>query len=858
MSTQAKQTGQQGSGQPLSNVQRITQRKQLIKVWSKQRKVEKLAVYSACKTSELAADGSGCKCTGWKNPNAPTTQNGQRVAPEAQVTVDATTACRTCNHPLSAHITHLDDKSDEELNSMLSIVVDIENLYMCVHVEEDSETKQIYFYLFKLLRKSLLTQTQPSVEGPLGHPPFELPSIEKAITNFIIFKFSHMTEKEWQPMFDIAKTFLHVLNHFKPDTATSWRQNNPNEDISSYKINYTRWLCYCHVPSFCDSLKHHAITNIFGRTFLRSVFKLFTKKLLERVEVEKERMAPEKRNVLVHHLPQFISLLEVEVDSLSSPIWDKEFKLSPPAYASALSSQTISASVTPLSSSSSSSSIVASTAASSSQSSSSSSSSKPSTSDSKSFSVISSNVSDTDALLPTTKTLSLTEPGRFTSFNLSPGLAGSIIGATGAPLASSSSPCPSASPQTRAEKRKADAAAEAEEALVKKAKLVAGDLDEDQVDQLIDLIKAKVTVDSTSSLLIENNSARDEAARSEEKKGIIEFHIVSNSLSRPVPKQNQLWLIGLQNVFSHQLPRMPKEYIARLVFDPKHKTLALVKDNKTIGGICFRLFPTQGFSEIVFCAVSSNEQVKGYGTHLMNHLKDYHTKHRVYHFLTYADEYAIGYFKKQGFSKEIALAKEAYLGYIKDYEGATLMECKLNPSIIYTQFTSVVRCQKELIKKLIADKQLETTKSYPGLKCFKDNPPGGYVIPVDEIPGIKELGIKVRKFNARDDSEDTIVFKSILSQMRNHNASWPFLRPVEKEEAPDYYDHIKYPMDLKTMTERYRNKYYVNKKLFIADMMRIFSNCRAYNSPETEYYKYANSMERAFINKMKDHGLWDK
>ena len=40
--------------------------------------------------------------------------------------------------------------------------------------------------------------------------------------------------------------------------------------------------------------------------------------------------------------------------------------------------------------------------------------------------------------------------------------------------------------------------------------------------------------------------------------------------------------------------RMPKEYITRLVFDPKHKTLALVKDGKPIGGICFRMFPTQG------------------------------------------------------------------------------------------------------------------------------------------------------------------------------------------------------------------------------------------------------------------------
>jgi len=56
------------------------------------------------------------------------------------------------------------------------------------------------------------------------------------------------------------------------------------------------------------------------------------------------------------------------------------------------------------------------------------------------------------------------------------------------------------------------------------------------------------------------------------------------------------------------------------------------------------MFTTQGFTEIVFCAVTSNEQVKGYGTHLMNQLKDYHIKHGVLHFLTYADEFAIGNF----------------------------------------------------------------------------------------------------------------------------------------------------------------------------------------------------------------------
>lgn len=70
--------------------------------------------------------------------------------------------------------------------------------------------------------------------------------------------------------------------------------------------------------------------------------------------------------------------------------------------------------------------------------------------------------------------------------------------------------------------------------------------------------------------------------------------------------------------------------------------MALVKDNSPIGGICFRTFATQGFTEIVFCAVTSSEQVKGYGTHMMNYLKDYHIRKNILHFLTFADEFAIG------------------------------------------------------------------------------------------------------------------------------------------------------------------------------------------------------------------------
>ena len=54
---------------------------------------------------------------------------------------------------------------------------------------------------------------------------------------------------------------------------------------------------------------------------------------------------------------------------------------------------------------------------------------------------------------------------------------------------------------------------------------------------------------------------------------------------------------------------------------------------------------SQKFGEIAFCAITADEQVKGYGTRLMNHLKQHaRDVDGLTHFLTYADNNAVGYF----------------------------------------------------------------------------------------------------------------------------------------------------------------------------------------------------------------------
>jgi histone acetyltransferase len=95
----------------------------------------------------------------------------------------------------------------------------------------------------------------------------------------------------------------------------------------------------------------------------------------------------------------------------------------------------------------------------------------------------------------------------------------------------------------------------------------------------------------------------------EESEGTVEFKTVLND-GRDI---NMILLSGLCQIFQKQLPNMPKEYIARLVYDKTHCCMAVVKGLKVLGGISFKPFVAGRFAEIVFCAIDTSCQVMGYG-----------------------------------------------------------------------------------------------------------------------------------------------------------------------------------------------------------------------------------------------------
>eukprot|EP00889_Picochlorum_renovo_P002611 jgi/Picre1/29641/NNA_005024.t1 len=287
--------------------------------------------------------------------------------------------------------------------------------------------------------------------------------------------------------------------------------------------------------------------------------------------------------------------------------------------------------------------------------------------------------------------------------------------------------------------------------------------------------------------------------------------------------QSSKTLIGLKNIFSKCLPNMPKTYISRLVFDRRHRSVVIQRKNgKVLAGITYRPFHEKKFAEIAFCAVAQTLQVSGFGTRLMNWTKYYARENdAMEYFLTYADNAAVGYFAKQGFTKFQSMPKERWSYLEEDVQ--------------------------EMSKASVV---------YPGLNYWNsDN--GNVRVELKDIPGVIEAGWTPESHAASHPTfqirMDGKIMESTIENMKalqlrlldiiaKEQISWPFLEPVNVAEVPNYLDLVKDPIDISTIrkTVEAGNKY-ITMDIFAADVARIFKNAKIFNGQESMYYKYAQS-----------------
>lgn len=157
-------------------------------------------------------------------------------------------------------------------------------------------------------------------------------------------------------------TFLWVIFHEVVPAC----QKYPRSNVCLTCVFWFRWLCYCHVPQSNDSLPRYETCQVFGRSLLKSIFTVTRRQLLEKFRVEKDKLPPEKRTLILTHFPKydahnkhtpgryipanvgccyfddynlfcsrvcvcvcarFLSMLEEEIYGENSPIWDAEFTM---------------------------------------------------------------------------------------------------------------------------------------------------------------------------------------------------------------------------------------------------------------------------------------------------------------------------------------------------------------------------------------------------------------------------------------------------------------------------------------------------------------------------------------------------
>ncbi|QQP50590.1 Transcription initiation factor TFIID subunit, partial [Caligus rogercresseyi] len=82
----------------------------------------------------------------------------------------------------------------------------------------------------------------------------------------------------------------------------------------------------------------------------------------------------------------------------------------------------------------------------------------------------------------------------------------------------------------------------------------------------------------------------------------------------------------------------------------------------------------------------------------------------------------------------------------------------------------------------------------------------------------------------------TYILDNILNEkIKSMQESWPFVKPVNKKANKDYYDIVKNPMDLETISLKVTQNQYHSRTEFLADFELIAGNSLLYNGEASDF-----------------------
>jgi histone acetyltransferase len=215
--------------------------------------------------------------------------------------------------------------------------------------------------------------------------------------------------------------------------------------------------------------------------------------------------------------------------------------------------------------------------------------------------------------------------------------------------------------------------------------------------------------------------------------------------------------------------------------------------------------------------------------------------------------FQVGYFKKQGFSSTITLNEQVYTGYIKDYDGATLMQCSLYTQVTYTRLTETLSLIKETINVIRTHRYNQIKHAHPDAKFLAND------IPTTDLNHYHDLiNPDSNESNSSEDTGDInllyITLKSVYQEIRSH----PYASHVQKRTL--FQDNLStpviFPIDLDTIHERLKSKYYHNAYTFTADISRLLDIAgKAYSNQKKDHSNDIRAFDTFVRRKMNEFGL---
>lgn len=86
----------------------------------------------------------------------------------------------------------------------------------------------------------------------------------------------------------------------------------------------------------------------------------------------------------------------------------------------------------------------------------------------------------------------------------------------------------------------------------------------------------------------------------------------------------------------------------------------------------------------------------------------------------------------------------------------------------------------------------------------------------------------------------------VLQILKNHRHAEPFLKPVDANLVPNYYDIVQHPTDLSTIKLKLQNGNYANPHCFELEVRTMFSNAYQYNRRGSIVYRMCRVLENKF------------